>query len=60
MTKEKAKSQGPNWKIPPQRIPSDDCAVYEGRVIVDGEIKESGTAYHVHKGEWVELFPFRS
>ncbi len=45
------------WKIPPTRVLSDDCVVYVGRVIVDGEIKEQGTAYHVHQGEWVELFP---
>ncbi len=45
------------WKIPPTRVKSDDCAVYVGRVIEDGEVTEEGTAYYVHKGEWVELIP---
>ncbi len=44
-------------KIPPTRVLSDDCAVYVGRVIEDGEITVEGTAYHVHKDEWVELLP---
>ena len=48
------------WKIPPVRIESDDCVVYVGRVIDDGEIKDEGTAYHVHEGEWIELLPCRS
>lgn len=48
------------WKIPPTRVASDDCVVYVGRVIEDGEIKDAGTAYHVHEGEWVELLPCRS
>ena len=48
------------WKIPPARIQSDDCAVYVGREIVDGEITNQGTPYYVHAGEWVELHPCRS
>lgn len=32
------------WKIPPKRIPSDDCVI-----TVDGE------EFHVHEGEWVEI-----
>ena len=44
------------WKIPPTRVKSDDCAIYVGRVIEDGEITEEGTAYYVHEGEWVEIF----
>ena len=54
------KAASPKWKIPPERILSDDCAVYVGRVIEDGEIKDEGTAYHVHEGEWVEMLPCRS
>tara|TARA_Y100000310_G_scaffold284469_1_gene307247 strand:+ start:141 stop:617 length:477 start_codon:yes stop_codon:yes gene_type:complete len=54
------KETGTQWKIPPDRIASDDCAVHVGRVIEDGEIKESGIAYHVHKGEWVDMLPCRS
>ena len=50
----------PNWKIPPDRVKSDDCAVYIGRVVNDGEITEAGTPYHVHKGEWVDVLPCRS
>jgi len=48
------------WKIPPSRVESDDCAVYVGRTIEDGEITEEGIAYYVHKDEWVELIPCRS
>ena len=44
------------WKIPPTRVPSDDCAIYVGREIEDGEITVEGTPYNVHTGEWVELF----
>lgn len=50
----------PRWKIPPQKILSDDCVVYVGRVIEDDEITDPGTAYKVHEGEYVELFPCRS
>ena len=52
--------QQPNWKIPPSRIPSDDCVVHIDRVVEDGEIIDEGIAYHVHKGEWVELMPART
>jgi hypothetical protein len=45
------------WKIPPTRIKSDDCMVYVGRVIEDGEIKNQGTGYKVHEDEWVEMLP---
>ena len=48
------------WKIPPVRVESDDCAVYVGREIEDGEVTNVGTAHHVHKGEWVELLQCRS
>ena len=48
------------WKIPPVKVDSDDCAVYTGRVIEDGEIKAEGEAHYVHKGEWVELRPTQS
>jgi len=64
-----AKNNGPSgespvkatkWKIPPMRVESDDCAIYIGRVIEDGEITDDGTPHHVHVGEWVELLPCRS
>ena len=48
------------YKIPPVKVLSDDCTVYIGRVIEDGKIKEPGTGYKVHEGEWVELFPAMS
>jgi len=44
------------WKIPPTQVASDDCAIYVGRVIEDGEITEDGTPYYVHEGEWIEIF----
>lgn len=47
-------------KIPPLRIASDDCAVYVGRVIQDGEVTDNGTPHYVHLGEWVELIPYSS
>ena len=59
-TRQQRTDQTTNWKIPPQRIPSDDCTVYIGRVIEDGEITEEGTPYKVHEGEYVELFPVQS
>lgn len=34
----------PKWKIPPKRIPSNDCIV-----------KVDGQSYEIHKGEWVEV-----
>ena len=46
-----------SFKIPPQRIKSDECAVHVGREIVDGKITNQGTPYYVHKGEWVEILP---
>jgi len=48
------------WKIPPDRVKSDDCAINVGRVIEDGEITDAGTPYYVHIGEWVEVLPCRS
>ena len=47
--------QNGKLKIPAQRVPSDDCLIYVGRVIGDGCIIEQGTPYAVHKGEWVEV-----
>ena len=44
-------------KIPVTRIPSDDCAVTIGQVIVDGEVQTEGTPYYVHTDEWVEMMP---
>ena len=44
-------------KIPPKRIPSDDCLVYVGRKIEGDKIMEQGIAYAVHKDEWVEILP---
>ena len=43
------------FKVPVQRIQSDDCLVYVGRVIGEGSIIEEGTPFPVHKGEWVEV-----
>lgn len=48
------------FKIPPKRIPSDDCMVTIGRVISDGQIKEPGQQYAIHKDEWVEVIPIGS
>ena len=53
-------STPPNWKIPPTKVASDDCDIYVGRVIEDGEITQEGTPYYVHEGEWVDLIPCRS
>ena len=47
-------------KIPPKRIPSDDCTVYVGRVVTDGKITEPGTPYRVHEDEWVEILPVQT
>lgn len=33
-------------KVPPRRVPSDDCVV-----------TVAGERYHVHEGEWVEVLP---
>ena len=61
MDKKAANTNGKiKWKIPPDRIKSDDCTVKIGRVIVDGEITEAGTEWPVHTGEWVEVLPTRS
>ena len=59
-SKETKAAEKSKWKIPPARIPSDDCQVHVGRVIEDGEIKDPGTPYNVHVDEWVELLPSRS
>ena len=47
-------------KIPPIRIPSDACAVWVGRVVIDGEVTEPWEAHFLHKGEWVEIIPYES
>ena len=61
MDKKAANTNGTTkWKIQPDRIESDDCVVYVGRVLEDGEVREEGTPYYVHTGEWVELLPTRS
>ena len=44
-------------KIPPKRVPSDDCLVYVGRVIEGDKITNQGKGYAVHEGEWVETLP---
>ena len=44
-------------KIPAIKIPSDQCAINVGQVIVDGEVTDPGTAYYVHEGETVEMMP---
>ena len=48
------------WKIPPERVLSDDCEVRIGRVIEDGEIINEGVPWKVHEGEWVEIMPVRT
>tara|TARA_Y100000310_G_C20407687_1_gene680430 strand:+ start:124 stop:633 length:510 start_codon:yes stop_codon:yes gene_type:complete len=47
----------PESKIPLITIPSDDCVVRTGQVIKDGEIIDEGQAYHVHKGESIQIIP---
>ena len=47
-------------KIPPRRIPSDDCVIRVGRKISGGKIVEPGTEYRVHEGEWVDVLPVTS
>jgi len=47
-------------KIPPKRVPSDDCAIYVGRKIEGDKIVAQGEPYYVHKGEWVEILPITS
>ena len=47
-------------KIPPRRIPSDECLIYVGRKIEGDKIVDNGTPYTVHKGEWVEVLPVTS
>ena len=44
-------------KIPPKRVPSDDCVVHIGRVIEDDKIVSNGTPYNIHEGEWVDVIP---
>lgn len=53
-----SKKQGkakPRLKIPPVRIPSDDCLVYEGRIYNTTGVDKEGTPYPVHEKEWVEI-----
>jgi hypothetical protein len=47
-------------KIPAIKVLSDDCAINIGQVVEDGEIKDTGVAHFVHKGEWVEVLPVMS
>lgn len=47
-------------KIPPKRIPSDDCVVVIGRKVKDGKIIADGIAHKVHEGEWVEMICIQS
>ena len=47
-------------KIPPKRVPSDDCIVHVDRVTEGDKVVEPGQPYAVHKGEWVEVFPIGS
>ena len=47
----------PKSKLPTIQIPSDDCIVSIGQVVEDGEIKDEGTPYYVHEGEWIEVIP---
>ena len=47
-------------KIPPKRIPSDECMVTVGREISDGKITAEGMAYKMHEGEWVDILPVRT
>lgn len=51
------KEPQPTWKIPPERVPSDDCTIFIHQKIEDGEIIEQGEGIKVHIGEWVELIP---
>ncbi len=39
-----------------RRIPSDDCVVFTGRTLKDGQIDNPGIPYNPHEGEWVEMF----
>jgi len=45
------------WKIPPRKVPSDDCKIVIGRQIKDGEIVAPGTEYFPHVGESVWILP---
>lgn len=52
-----AKGSTPRRKIPAEWVPSDDCVVYRGRVIEEGNIIVQGTPHYIHQGEWVEVLP---
>ena len=47
----------PTWKIPPERVASDDCLIYIHQKIEDGQIIDKGQGVQIHKGEWVDLIP---
>ena len=44
-------------KIPPKRVDASDCVINVGRRVKDGVVIAAGTAYEVHKGEWVDVLP---
>jgi hypothetical protein len=44
-------------KIPPRRIPSDECVVRVGAVYENDQLVHPGEPYPVHEGEWVEILP---
>ena len=54
-TEEEPKMQ--KFKIPAVPYPSDDCIVYIGRVVEDGEVVDQGVEYRVHEGETVSVIP---
>tara|TARA_Y100000310_G_scaffold345131_1_gene462058 strand:+ start:2924 stop:3370 length:447 start_codon:yes stop_codon:yes gene_type:complete len=47
-------------KIPTKKVDSSGCVINIGRKIVGGRVVEEGTAYPIHKGEWVEILPVTS
>ena len=47
-------------KIPLRKIPTDDCPVHVGRIVVDGKITDDGEAYYPHTKEWVKVIPISS
>ncbi len=47
-------------KIPTIAYPSDDCLVYVGREVENGEVVAEGVGYSVHKGETVHIIPMQS
>lgn len=49
-----------DFKIPPVRVPADDCVVYIGRKTKGTVILEQGEPTYPHKEEWVEIIPVSS